>query len=41
MTVEITASDARVLLQAIALTLPAVALYMTVLTDLHDDVVRA
>ena len=41
MTVEITASDAGVLLQAIALTLPAVALYMTVLVELHEDVVRA
>jgi len=41
MTVEITASDAGVLLQAIALTLPAVALYMNVLVELHEDVVRA
>jgi len=33
--------DAAVVLQAVALSLPAVALYMTVLTELHNDVVRA
>ena len=40
MTVEITASDASVLQQGIALILPAVALYLTVLVELHEDVVR-